>query len=648
MSNGAAKLLSDGAVAEKLPGFELRPQQIAMAEAVSDAFQAGEHLVVEAGTGVGKSFAYLVPAIERVIKLGGRVVISTHTIALQEQLVRKDIPFLQTVFGNAFSAVLVKGRSNYLGIRRLQRASAFARDLFGSMEEISELARIQNWAYETEDGTLADLNPQPDMRVWERARSDGDDCLGRKCPHYSKCFYQQARKEAAKAQLLIVNHALLFADLALRQGGNQILPNYDYLVLDEAHTVENVAGEHLGVGISNLQVRYLLNSLAHERTGRGTLKLMPRNDLYAMVEEARSSQAAYFADLAEWYEAQEGWNGRLRQPPPVEQRVSSHLHSLSEGLRDVRKNAPDEEAQSALHGASERCENLAADLACWHQHGSADWVYWMEFGGPRTHRMTLAARPLDVGPYLKEFLFDKRKSVILTSATLATDRADGFDYIKSRLCLGAPKCLSLGSPFNYREQLVVHVESGLPDPAKTYEFTRAAGEAIKKYVAQSAGRAFVLFTSHDMLNRCADQLRDFFASAGMTLLVQGAGMPRSHMLDVFRSTPRCVLFGAETFWAGVDVPGEALSNVIIVKLPFGAPNHPVTEARIESIRAHGGNPFTDYQVPEAVLKFKQGVGRLIRTKTDKGIVVILDPRIRTKPYGKRFLEALPDCQVIVS
>jgi len=646
---GIADILGpDGRIARRLASYETRPQQLAMGEAVAAAFDAGSHLIVEAGTGVGKSFAYLIPAIERVLKNGGRVVVSTHTIALQEQLIHKDIPFLHTVLGDKFSAVLVKGRSNYLGLRRLARASGRQDLLFDSTAELAELHRVEKWAYKTTDGSLSDLPRQPSPKVWERARSDADDCLGRKCPHFDKCFYQRARRKAQEAQILIVNHAILFSDLAVRAQGASILPDYEYLVLDEAHTIEGVAGDHLGLNIADTQVRYLLNTLHHERSGRGVLQGGAGHKVVPAVAHAHRTLDKYFGELGEWAASLRDWSGRLREPPPVEQRLAADLLEIQSGLRAARGDTKDEEERSELAGLSERCTALASSIDNWHQQKTPGWVYWMETGESRRQRMTLAARPVDVGPMLKEALFDKMKSVVLTSATLNTSTEAPFGYIRGRLNLAeSVQGLALGSPFNYREQLTVYVEADLPDPTSGEAFAEAACEAIKKYVKQTAGRAFVLFTSYDMLRRFAERLEGFFEAEEMPLLVHGSGMPRSKMLEAFRTTPRSVLFGTDTFWMGVDVPGDALSNVIIVKLPFAVPNHPVVEARMERIREQGGNPFMDFQLPEAVLKFKQGVGRLIRTKTDTGIVVVLDPRVCTKRYGKRFLEALPECRVLV-
>ena len=646
---GIADILGvDGKIARRLANYEVRPQQLAMAEAVAEAFETGKHLIVEAGTGVGKSFAYLVPAIERVLAHGGRIVVSTHTIALQEQLIHKDIPFLRSVLGEKFSAVLVKGRSNYLGLRRLARASQRQDLFFDTTGELAELHAIEDWAYKTTDGSLSDLPRQPSPKVWERARSDADDCLGRKCPHYDKCFYQRARRRAQEAQLLIVNHALLFSDLAVRSQGASILPDYDFLILDEAHTIENVAGDHLGLSIADAHVRYLLNTLHHERSGRGVLQNGLGRNVVPAVAHAHRTLDHYFDALREWAAGLSGWNGRLRQPPPVEQRLAADLLSIHDGLRAARGDSKDEEERSELAGLSERCTALATAIDNWHQQKTPGWVYWMEAGEARRQRVTLAARPVDVGPMLNEALFGKIKSVVLTSATLNTSTEKPFGYIRERVGLGeSVRGLALGSPFNYREQLTVYVESDLPDPADTAAFSDAACEAIKKYVKKSEGRAFVLFTSYEMLRRFAERLAGFFEAEAMPLLVHGSGMPRSKMLEEFRTTPRSVLFGTDTFWMGVDVPGDALSNVMIVKLPFAVPNQPVVESRIERIRERGGNPFMDFQLPEAVLKFKQGIGRLIRTKSDTGIVVILDPRVCTKRYGKCFLDALPECKVLV-
>lgn len=642
-----------GRIAKRLTDYELRPQQLEMALAVHDAFDRGQHLIVEAGTGVGKSFAYLVPAIVRAIEHGERVVISTHTIALQEQLIHKDIPFLRTVFEEDFSAELVKGRANYLGLRRLARASTRQNLLFDTRDELAELHHVEDWAYTTEDGSRSDLTFEPSLGVWNGVRSDGDDCLGRKCPHYKRCFFQRARRRAEQAQLLIVNHALLCSDVAMRRQGAAILPDYDFLILDEAHTLESVASDHLGVSVNTNQVRHLLSTMHNERTQRGMLHTAHGESVIGAVNDAHQCLDAYIDRMVTFHDADRSSSGRLREPPDVPDTLSPVLTRLTEELSGVRRNVVDEQDRLELASLMERCKALSLEIEHWHRQQADDWVYWLETEpreGKRQRsrqRVSLHGRPIDVGPALRVLLFDELESAVLTSATLTTGGRTPFSYMAERLSLEDATTAALGSPFDYRSQLTVHVEADMPDPGNPGAFVPEVSRAIEKYAVQTDGRAFVLFTSYRMLQECADAVKACFTEHRLTLLVQGGGLPRTAMLQQFRDGDRCVLFGTDTFWSGVDVPGAALSNVIITKLPFAVPAQPTVEARIEQIRERGGTPFLDFQIPEAILKFKQGVGRLIRTKSDTGIVVILDPRVVTKRYGKLFLDALPEAPVHV-
>ena len=634
-----------GIISRRLPHYEDRPEQLQMAKRVEQVLRDGRHLLVEAGTGVGKSFAYLVPAILRAAETGEKVVIATHTIALQDQLLGKDIPFLSGILPAEFSVVVAKGRRNYLCRRRLLATATEEKALFEFRTDIDELNRIRKWAEETEDGTIQSLGFTPRDEVWSKVSAEVGACMGRRCPMKSTCHFQIARRRLMNANVVIANHSLLFSDLALRREGATLLPEYQILILDEAHEIESVAADHLGLRITGGGVNYLLRSLG-SKGGKGLLAAVKASDAtMAAFERTKAAADRFFEAVREWTVTRAPSNLRVNAAGIVREDLSDELGRLSLELKREEEGTKNADLAIELAARGTQASGIAESIRAFLDQSLEGQVYWVE-SEDEGRRIGLHSAPVRVGDDLNELLFGQVRSIILTSATLTIGRDASFAFLRGRLGLFDAEEEALGSPFDYTRQARIYLPRTMPDPRGGEGYEEAVGREVVQAIYRTDGRAFVLFTSYKMLDQVYGRVVDEVEGRGYRLLRQGGGLSRTRLLEIFSDDVTSVLFGTDSFWQGVDVPGEALSHVVITKLPFDVPDRPLVQARTREIDANGGNSFMEYSLPRAVLKLKQGFGRLIRNREDRGAVTILDPRVVTKRYGRIFLESLPKCEVI--
>lgn len=629
-----------GLVARFHDNYEFREGQVRMAEQVESALRERRHLIVEAGTGTGKTLAYLVPAIAAAITQKKRIIISTGTKNLQEQLMEKDIPFLQKVLPRKFTAEYMKGRANYACLYRIKKAEH--QPILEGLDDIDHFRVVSRWVKDTAIGDRRELVDLPEnLSFWNRVNARSDICIGQKCPDFEPCFITRMRARAQEADIIVVNHHLFFADLSVR--GSQfgkVIPDYGAVIFDEAHMIEDIASDYFGFQVSNFQIDELVRDIDALPIGDAVVtleltKIAARiigfaEQFWTRFRQARAEGRFPLLPDAFSHRTTKGEN----KPTPLGEAfhaLDKALNELEQRLAGFAEELP--EAESLLR----RTRQTRFDLDFIVTQAERNYVYWLERRGKG---IFLRASPVDVSELLREKLFENVESCVLTSATLSS--AGSFNFVRQRLGLDAAKTsvFTAQSSFDYESQAVLYLPKAMPDP-RSPEFTQLAAAEIQKIIGVTHGHAFVLCTSNQSMNALYELVS---SRVNYPCFVQGS-MAKASLLDKFRSTPNAVLFATASFWQGVDVQGEQLSCVIIDKLPFAVPTDPIVAARSRYIEENGGRSFTEYSVPQAVITLKQGIGRLIRSRTDRGIIAILDPRIRTKPYGRDFLASLPRMRI---
>ncbi|MBV6478723.1 MAG: putative ATP-dependent helicase DinG [Ignavibacteria bacterium] len=647
----------NGILSSAFENFEYRSSQKEMAEFILNMLENNSHAFVEAPTGVGKSFAYLVPSVYYALKHEKKVIVSTHTINLQEQLINKDIPFLQKIFPAGFKAGLLKGRNNYLCPKRLHYARSSANTLFESEEKIC-LDKIFEWSKRTLDGTRSDLDFLVDENVWNSVCSERGICTIKTCGGESSgCFYQKARRELADTDVIVVNHHLFFTLFdGVQEDKSGYLYRNDFVVFDEAHTVEQVATDHIAPRVSREMIKFHLLKLYSHQKKKGFLLTFPSLHIQAVIQNILDLNHNFFYSLRRNLfentvkENRKNLTSRVYEKEIENNILKPELDNLIKKLCELRPACKNENQLDELNEYILKFTEFNFIIDDFLNQGRNEkeerFVYWVELASLKPEsNVSICSSPIDVSDFFRENIFRPGNTTIFTSATLTVN--NNFDYFKVRLGGENASELKLDFPFDFYKQVKIYIPKNLVAPSKDNNeiYKENLSEWIQYFINQTSGKALVLFTNSFLLREIGNQLKPIFEEKGIELLLQGSGKSRSNLLEKFKTDLDSVLFGLDSFWMGVDVPGESLSNLIITRLPFQVPTHPVVQAKMEYIEKYGGNSFFEYSLPEAILKFRQGIGRLIRHKTDKGIIVILDSRIINKQYGKYFLNSIDECEI---
>ncbi len=645
----------DGLLRNHFPNYEFRLSQQKMALAVVDSLENKRHIFIEAPTGIGKSLAYLVPSIYYAKKYNKRAIISTHTINLQEQIILKDVPLLKNILPFEFQASLLKGKSNYLCPNRLRKAYENSNSLFEN-NELATLENIYRWSKSTNDGTLSDTDFPIETNVWQSVCAEVNVCTNKTCGDINEtnCFFQKAKHKVYNSDVIILNHYLFFTlfNPTSKDQKSGFLFHNDFVIFDEGHTIEDAAAEMSVPKVSREMIKFHLLRLYNGKKKKGFLISFPALNILPVVENLLEINQNFFYELRRkvfirQFDKYDKLSKRIRDTGIIKNHLNEEILVLIRQLQELKKFAKSDIIENEISDYIIRFAEINRIINDFIELKEKDYVYWVELSNNSLEaNTTLCSSPLDISDYLRDNLFKESNSALITSATLSIN--DNFSYYKSRLGGEAADDIKLPTQFDYYRQvrLIIPNDSTLtPLKESNPEYIDSLTEWIKRTINKTEGKALVLFTNSVLMKEIGNRIREELNNKGLELLIQGEGTSRNSLLEKFKTDINSVLFGLDSFWLGVDVPGESLSNLILTKLPFTVPDHPLIQARLEYIDSKGGNSFMEYTLPEAILKFRQGVGRLIRSKSDEGIITILDYRILSKQYGKYFINVLEECPI---